>query len=149
MKAFRKVNGFLIDVEKHTREVITKYPHVEIHVGTDSQVIGRRIKYATVIAYKYGTRGVHYVLTTEFIKKADFHSRLWKEVDDSMKIALWLRERMPSLNLEVDFDLNGDKKYRSSQLVDAAVGWAKGEGFKCNIKPDRQIATKAADYHCR
>lgn len=149
MRAFRKLSGELVQLDKHTRAVVDKHPHVEVHVGTDSQVIGRYIKYATVVAYRYGTRGVHYVLSTEKIKKVDFYTRLWKEVEDSMKVALWLRERMPSLNIEVDFDLNGDKKHKSNQLVTAAVGWAKGEGFNCNIKPNRQIATKAADCHCR
>ena len=45
--------------------------------------------------------------------------------------------------------LNSDEKHFSSKLVQPAVGWAASLGYKTNIKPHNQIATKAADHHCR
>ncbi len=46
-------------------------------------------------------------------------------------------------------DYNSQDKYFSSKLVQPVVGWAMSLGYKTNIKPDNQIATKAADHHCR
>jgi len=46
-------------------------------------------------------------------------------------------------------DYNNDEYYMSSKLVSAAKGWATSYGYKVNIKPNKQIATRAADYHCR
>jgi len=51
--------------------------------------------------------------------------------------------------VELDFDYNDDKKYFSQKLVSAVKGWAESLGYKANIKPHNQIATKAADYQCR
>ena len=47
------------------------------------------------------------------------------------------------------FISNDDKYYMSNKLVSAARGWAQSYGYKVNIKPNKQIATRAADYHCR
>ena len=71
MKLFRKVSGEKVDVVKHTLEIIKNNPNVEIHIGTDSQSEGNKTTYVTVIAYRFGTRGVHYIFWREKIKKVN------------------------------------------------------------------------------
>ena len=47
-------------------------------------------------------------------------------------------------------DYNGDEScLKSHKLISAAKGWANSLGYKVNVKPNNQIATRAADYHCR
>ena len=46
---------------------------------------------------------------------------------------------------QIDFDLNMDEKWKSSKFVNVAVGWARGMGCEASIKPDEQVATKAAN----
>jgi hypothetical protein len=53
------------------------------------------------------------------------------------------------VQIQIDLDYNVDERYFSSRLVQAASGWATSLGYRVNIKPDNQIATRAADHHCR
>jgi len=149
-RVFRTVNGEAIpDVVNHTLNVLKECPWVEIHIGTDSQNHRRSTVYVTVIAYRYGNRGVHYILHKQKVKKIkDKWTRLWNEADYSIEVAEWLTKKI-NIKVEIDLDYNSEEKYFSSKLVQPVVGWATSLGYKANIKPDNQIATRAADHHCR
>jgi predicted RNase H-related nuclease YkuK (DUF458 family) len=148
-KIFRTVDGVPVNVINHTLEILKKYPTVVVHIGTDSQTKSRKTKYSTVIAYRYGSRGVHYIYCMNiFPKIRDTFTRLFKEAELSLEIATWLSDQI-NLKIEIDMDYNSDESRFSNKLVDQAKGWALGLGYKVNIKPNNQIATKAADHHCR
>ena len=105
--------------------------------------------YATVIAYKLGTRGVHYILNKKKVSIInDMWTRLWKEAEDSIDAAEWLTKQI-SVKVEIDMDYNENENFKSHKLISAAKGWANSLGYKVNIKPNKQIATKAADHHCK
>lgn len=148
-RVFKKVTGETVDIIKHTLYILNEYPTVEIHVGTDSQNHRRHTFYSTVIAYRYGNRGVHYVVHNQKIKKIkDKWTRLWDETERTIETAEYLSSKI-NIKIQLDFDYNSDERYFSSKLIPAASGWAISLGYKVNIKPDNQIATKAADYQCR
>lgn len=161
MKVFKDVDGKTVDVVKHTLEVLTNYPNVEIHIGTDSQTRKRDTVYVTVIAYRYGTRGVHYIYTKSRVKKIkDLWTRLWKEAELSIESAEWLTSKINvRVEIEIDMDYSPSKKFDSNKLVSSARGWAQSLGYKVNIKPQLDIdgrtdmfenwATKCADKMCR
>ena len=71
--------------------------------------IGKKTKYATVIAYQNDSRGVHYILSkkTELLIK-DMWTRLWKEAEMSIDIAQWLTHQV-SVRVEIDMDYNSDE----------------------------------------
>ena len=149
MLLFRDINGNRVDALEHTLKILRGNPYVEIHIGSDSQNVGKKTIYCTVIAYRFGNRGVHYVLsksTQPLI--TDMWNRLWKEAELSIEVAEWLSEQIP-LKIEIDMDYNGDENFQSHKLVSATKGWANSLGYKVNIKPQRQIATRAADHHCK
>lgn len=149
MLLFKDINGRPVDPVSHTIGVIKNYPYVEIHIGTDSQNINKQSRYTTVIAYKLGSRGVHYILSKNNINIIrDMWTRLWKEAEMSIDTAEWLTRKV-SVKVEIDMDYNGDEKFKSYKLISAAKGWANSLGYKVNVKPNNQIATRAADYHCR
>ena len=149
MRLFKNIKGERIDPIAHTLKILKDYPNVQIHIGSDSQNIGKKTRYATVIAYRYGSRGVHYILSkkNEALLK-DMWSRLWKEAEMSIDVAEWLTNQI-SVRVEIDMDYNSDENFKSSKLISATKGWANSLGYKVNVKPNNQIATKAADYHCK
>ena len=146
---FKDINGNIIDPINHTREIIRKNPFVEVHVGTDSQSLAKITQYITVIAYRFGNRGVHYILKKNGVPQIkDLWTRLWKETELSIDIAETIKK---SLNVipEIDLDYNENENFKSNKLVNASKGLANSLGYKVNIKPHIQIATRAADYHCK
>ena len=44
-------------------------------------------------------------------------------------------------------DYNENENFFSNKLVPFAKGWANSLGYKVNVKPNNQIATRAADHH--
>ena len=147
--AFKDIRGNIIDPIDHTREILKKNPLVEVHVGTDSQSLAKKTQYITVIAYRNGNRGVHYILKKSGVPKIkDLWTRLWKETELSIDIAENIKK---SLNIipEIDLDYNENENFKSNKLVNASKGLANSLGYKVNIKPHIQIATRAADYHCK
>jgi predicted RNase H-related nuclease YkuK (DUF458 family) len=149
MKVFRTVDGKVVNVTQHTLDILKKHPNVQIHIGSDSQNFGGKTSYATVIAFRYNTNGVHYIHNKFKVDKIkDMWSRLWKEAELSIEIAEWLTKKI-NVNVQIDMDYNVDENYKSSKLITATKGWANSLGYKVNVKPNNQIATKAADYICR
>lgn len=146
---FRDIHGNIIDAIAHTQAILENHPYVNIHVGTDSQSIAKQTRYITVIAYRYGNRGVHYILSKSGVPQIkDMWTRLWKETELSIGVAEWMKKKL-NVRLEIDMDYNEDENYQSNKLVNATRGWANSLGYKVNIKPHGQIATRAADYHCK
>jgi len=149
MLLFKDINGNRVDPISHTLEIIKHYPYAEIHIGTDSQNMGKQTRYTTVIAYRLGTRGVHYILSKSKVKLIkDMWTRLWQEAEKSIDVAEWLTQQI-TVRVEIDMDYNGDENFKSHKLIAAAKGWANSLGYKVNVKPHNQIATRAADHHCK
>jgi|SRR6056300_125079 predicted RNase H-related nuclease YkuK (DUF458 family) len=149
IKVFRKHDGTTVDIVDHTMSVLQKCPHATIHVGTDSQNGGDKTKYSTVIAYRLGTRGVHYIHRNFYVSKIkDKWDRLSKEAEYSIDVALWLKEKI-NVEIQIDLDYNEDSKFFSNKLIPMTVGWITSLGFKCNVKPNIQVATRAADHQCK
>ena len=138
-----------IDPVNHTLSILKNYPHAKIHIGSDSQNIGKKTNYTSVIAYRLGTRGVHYILSKSSCDVInDIWKRLWLEAEYSIKVAEWLTKQV-SVQVEIDMDYNSDENHRSNKLISATKGWANSLGYKVNVKPNNQIATRAADHHCK
>lgn len=149
MLLFKDISGKRIDTLAHTLNILKKNPSVEIHVGSDSQSVGKQTIYCTVIAYRFGNRGVHYVLSKTAVPLInDMWTRLWKEAELSIEVAEWISKLVP-LKIEIDMDYNKDENFQSYKLISAAKGWANSLGYKVNVKPNNQIATRAADHHCK
>ena len=146
---FKDIKGNKIDPLRHTTKLLNEYPHLQIYVGSDSQNLGKKTEYCTVIAYKLGNRGVHYILykKKQIIIK-DLWSRLWHETELSIDTAEWLNQKI-KVGIEIDMDYNENEVYKSNKLISAAKGWANSLGYKVNVKPQMQIATRAADYNCK
>jgi len=146
---FIDTKGNKVDPIIHTKKILNKNPFVSIHIGTDSQSRAKKTQFATVIAYRYGNRGVHYILSkVGFPKIKDLWTRLWKEAEMSINVSELITNSL-NISVEIDMDYNEDNNFKSNRLVAATKGWANSLGYKVNVKPNIQIATKAADHHCK
>ena len=146
---FIDIKGNKVDPIIHTKKILNKNPFVSIHIGTDSQSRAKKTQFATVIAYRYGNRGVHYILSkVGFPKIKDLWTRLWKEAEMSINVSELITNSL-NISVEIDMDYNEDNNFKSNKLVAATKGWANSLGYKVNVKPNIQIATKAADHHCK
>jgi predicted RNase H-related nuclease YkuK (DUF458 family) len=149
MRTFKKENGELIDVVKHSIDILSENRDTKIYVGSDSQNRGEHTRYAVAVAYRYGTRGTHYIyhrFTTKRI--TDRWRRLWKEVELSVEIAKQLEENSIKVHC-IDLDFNKREMARSNEMVAAAKGYVMGSGFVCSVKPEEQVASRAADHIIR
>lgn len=155
MKEFKKANGEkienVIDYVKNYISIPENYQY-EIYVGTDSKVTRNKVVYAIVIGiYKIG-KGVHIIYRKEFRENKSFFERLWWEVEYSLQIANMLRDEgiLTNNNLfAIHIDMNTNKKYKSSKVLDAASGYVKSNGFDFMAKPNAWVATYAADMLCK
>lgn len=143
---FCQVDGKFVDLIMHCNNVITNHENVKIYVGTDSINSKQFTTYCTVVAFRYGTNGAHFIYSKIIIAKIkDRWARLWKEVELSVEVANYLKSF--GINIEmIELDLNSDKKWMSNSVVGSGVGYCMGMGYNANIKPEEQISTRAADH---
>lgn len=151
-KVFRNIEGDYVEEISYTLEVLKKNPGTRIYIGTDSQKRRKTIDYATVIVYRYGTRGCHFIFSKWNVPKKGYgrgdeliQRRLYEEIQSSIQVAERLTENSIKI-YQIDLDINGeDTNSKSNKFVQMGVGWAKGLGYRVSIKPNEQVAVKAAN----
>ncbi|MGA1772357.1 MAG: ribonuclease H-like YkuK family protein, partial [Flavobacteriaceae bacterium] len=96
MLLFKDISGKRVETLAHTLKILKNNPYVEIHIGSDSQSVGKRTIYCTVIAYRFGNRGVHYILSKSSVPLInDMWTRLWREAELSIEVAEWITKMIP------------------------------------------------------
>ena len=141
---FIDIKGNKVDPVIHTQKILSKNPFVSIHIGTDSQSRAKKTQFATVIAYRYGNRGVHYILSkVGFPKIKDLWTRLWKEAEMSINVSELITNSL-NISVEIDMDYNEDNNFKSNKLVAATKGWANSLGYKVNVMGDGKKKTTAS-----
>ena len=107
--------------------ILKEYPYAKIHIGSDSQNVGKKTNYTSVIAYRLGTRGVHYILSKSSCEAInDIWKRLWLEAEYSIKVAEWLTKQV---SVQVD-------TFKSSSSTQKHSGWILQIFFNLNKKTD-------------
>lgn len=145
---YRKLNGTPVaDLATYAKDYLRNNPAVHLSVGTDSQNIGGSSVYATVVAFRHPGKGVHFLLT----KKrepiiSDMITRLFKEAEDSIVVAEYLRENGVYQPITIDVDYNENTEHLSHKLIPMVKGWILGLGFAMNTKQNIQVASIAADH---
>ena len=162
MTKFRKVDGTMIpDLAEYITDYIESYDGtIELYIGTDSQSTRRKrvTNYATVVCLHKTDmsgigKGAHLIFNRE--KKyniKDLFNRLWWEVEYSMDVANYLKDKNIYLNqkvISVHIDVSPDANNKSNSVYKAAIGYVESMGFECCAKPDSPVASYAADMLCR
>lgn len=146
-RVFRTSEGKPVDILPYTLKQIRENPDTTVYIGGDSKKRHDITTYYTVVAYRYGNRGVHYVYSKDTIHhKVTKWERLMGEIDRIMNFATWFVENSTVDLYAIDFDLNQDKNHYSNGLINIATGWGGSLGVRVYTKPDEVVASKAADH---
>lgn len=156
---FVKVNREKVDLMQHCIEQRARHPNLTTHIGCDSVVIGGKIWYVVVVAFRYGKNGAHFIFSKinvptyrKYDNKPDIFTRLFQEAVYTLEIADFLVDNNIFMkdNLVLEFDYNNMHQTKSTPLVGAAAGMAKGKEYNnIFLKSDMQIACKAANQICQ
>lgn len=148
---FRKEGGELINAVEHTLQQIELWPNLKIYIATDSQDREGATVYATVIVYRYGHRGAHYIYLRERVSPREkvTYNRLFQEAVRTIDCADMLTNEIPVGIEALEFDYNHMAKFKSNTLISTVRGWVKGLNYNPVFKSGEMIATKAADHVCR
>lgn len=149
-KYFKTDKGKIVNIVEHCAEVLKENPNAEILIATDSQNTKKDSLYATVVVFRYGFKGAHFVYSKYSTNKIrDTFTRLFKECELSLEIAEFITKNTAFRISAIELDFNDFKKTKSTPLISATKGWCESLGYKVILKSGEMIASKAADHVCR
>ena len=151
---WRRLNGQRIErplldavEEAIQRETDAGYK-LKVCIGTDSQVIGEEVHFATVIVFLREKRGGFMFISNEkSIRKMTLRERMILEVGRSVEVAYALCQLLDlyDVALEVHADINTDPAFESNTALKEAMGYILSMGFVFKAKPDAFASSSCAD----
>lgn len=125
-----------------------------IFIGCDSQINRNSCIFSTVICMHGADlqSGGYYFFRRDDKNRTRFPTiinRLLKEVELSVEMGFKILEEYPSADIEIHIDANSKKEEVTGKFSDMLIGYAKGAGFKCKIKPDAWASNSIADKHSK
>lgn len=139
-----------VDVYNYVREYVEQNPDTQIMIGCDSQNRGDESVYGLVLVlYRNGKGGHVLYRKTSVPRIRDRWLRLWKEVEFSVELANSMVENGLSKAKWIDIDLNPDPRFKSNDVLRAAVGLVESMGYRARVKPYSTIASHVADKICK
>ncbi len=135
-------------VNKHSRKSGT------IFIGCDSQVTRDLCVHSTVICMHGASdqHGGYYFFKREKNNRDKYPTmilRLLREVELSIQIGYEILEHNPSADIEIHIDANSKKDQPTGRHAEMLMGYAKGAGFRCKIKPEAWASNSIADKHSK
>lgn len=137
-------------------KTITNNKHHKVFVGTDSFKCGRVYVYTTAICLinKGSINHCRYFYRKEKIasdrKSGELALRLFKETTDSVEIANFIKDNIPTANIEVHLDVsNTSMNNKTSKWASSLSGIVSGSGFEYKLKPHAIAASAVADRHTK
>ena len=126
-----------------------------VYIGTDSFFIKNKCIFSTAICL-YGAdnqQGGRYFYTKTSLNKKKFPElsiRMIKEAENTIILANNIIELIPSAKLELHLDISPQENNEgTSHLANMLVGYVKGSGYECRIKPYAFAAASIADKHSK
>ena len=151
---WRRLNGeqLTTDIEKIVENILieeTKKDYrLKVCIGTDSQVHGKVIEFATVIVFLREKNGGFMLISNERkYGRMPLKERLLYEVSRSIEIAYKLCNLLDKykVDLEVHADINTNPQFKSNETLHDAMGYIMGMGFVFKAKPDAFASTSCAN----
>ena len=151
---WRRLNGQRIEqtlltaVEETIRRENAEGYRLKVCIGTDSQVIGTEVHFATVIVFLREKRGGFMFISNDKSKRnMTIRERMILEVGRSVEVAYTLCELLDRYDvaLEVHADINTDPSFESNTALKEAMGYILSMGFVFKAKPDAFASSCCAD----
>ena len=121
---------------------------LKVCIGTDSQVRGEYVEFATVIVFLREKKGGFMFIHNDKIQKhVGLRERMILEVAKSVEVAYVLCDILDEheVGLEVHADINTDPHFKSNEALKEAMGYILGMGFVFKAKPDAFASSYCAD----
>lgn len=151
---WRHLDGRRIDlpimeaVEKTIQREVQMGHRLKVCIGTDSQVRGGVVEFASVIVFLREKKGgFMYIANYRVDKKMGLKERMILEVARSVEVAYSLCDLLDKykVELEVHADINTDPAFESNTALKDAMGYILGMGFVFKAKPDAFASSSCAD----
>jgi predicted RNase H-related nuclease YkuK (DUF458 family) len=151
---WKKFNGEIIqspilqEVEEAIERESSLGNKLKVCIGTDSQVKGNTIDFATVIVFireqKGGFMFIHQERSTQ---KMSIKERMLSEVQKSIETAYALCDLLDlyDVDLEVHADINTNPQFKSNQALHEAMGYILSMGFVFKAKPEAFASSACAN----
>ena len=151
---WRRANGMELKSDLHTsveeaiRGELAAKNKLRICIGTDSQVKGDRVEYATVVVFVREKRGGFMFINKYHLpNNLKLKERMITEVSKSIEVAY---EIFPVIEkygipLEIHADINSDPSFKSHSAFKEAMGYILGMGYIFKAKPDAFASSICAD----
>jgi predicted RNase H-related nuclease YkuK (DUF458 family) len=151
MKTFRSLtNRKEVDLIPYVSNFLKENEGTILYVGCDSQNVREWTNYATVIVLYNPGKGGHVLYSKTVMPKIeDRYTKLWNEVEYSIEVAEYLTNNGIQRPSYIDLDLNPDPKYKSNQILRAALGYVESMGYIPRCKPNAMVASHVADALCK
>jgi hypothetical protein len=152
--SWKKFNGEVI-----TTPIIKEVEHaiereyglgnkLKVCIGTDSQVKGLLIDFATVIVFLREQKGgFMYIHQERIAQKMSIKERMISEVHKSIECAYSLFDLLDlyDVDLEVHADINTNPNFKSNQALHEAMGYILSMGFVFKAKPEAFASSTCAN----
>jgi predicted RNase H-related nuclease YkuK (DUF458 family) len=151
---WRRLNGDKIDlpIKEAVEKTLIKEKElghrIKVCIGTDSQVRGGTIEFATVIVFLREKKGgFMFIHNDKTEREMTLRERMIQEVGRSVEVAYSLCNLLDKYNieLEVHADINTDPHFQSNTALKEAMGYILGMGFVFKAKPDAFASSSCAD----
>jgi len=151
---WRKFNGDKINIpikEEVEQAIIRETAmgnKLMVCIGTDSQVRGELVEFATVIVFLREKKGGFMYIHNERSKQPmTIKERLLNEVAMSINIAYELCDLLDryDVDLEVHADINTNPNFKSNTALSEAMGYILSMGFAFKAKPHAFASTSCAN----
>ena len=121
---------------------------LKVCIGSDSQVRGGSVEYATVIVFLREKKGgFMFIQNSRENRKMSLRERMIFEVSKSIEVAYALCDLLDKYDvaLEVHADINTDPLFESNMALKEAMGYILSMGFVFKAKPDAFASSSCAD----
>ncbi len=151
---WRRLNGQAIEssVKEAVKAAILREKaaghKLKVCIGSDSQVRGGVIEFATVIVFLREKKGgFMFISNDKTYNKMSLRERMISEVARSVEVAYSLCDLLDAhdVALEVHADINTDPHFQSNLALKEAMGYILGMGFVFKAKPDAFASSSCAD----
>ena len=146
-----KINytSIILQIKEHSKQNGTVY------IGTDSFFIKNKCIFSTAICL-YGAdnqQGGRYFYTKTRLNKNQFPElsiRMIKEAESTIALANSIVKEVEDVKLELHLDISPqENKEGTSHLANMLIGYVKGSGYECKVKPYAFAAASIADKHSK
>ncbi len=151
---WRRLSGQRIEkplleaVEETIRRETAEGHRLKVCIGSDSQIIGDEVHFATVIVFLREKRGgFMFISNDKSTRVMSLRERMILEVGRSVEVAYSLCHLLDRYDvaLEVHADINTDPMFESNVALKEAMGYILSMGFEFKAKPDAFASSSCAD----